>query len=48
MALDEFLDVEFGHSQRGADREAAIPLDDECHRLPPGMDEMVDEDRHEQ
>jgi hypothetical protein len=48
MALDEFLDVKFGHPQRGADREAAIPLDDECHRLSPGMDEMVNGDRHVQ
>ena len=46
MALDEFLDVEGGHPQRGTDGQTAVTLDDERHRFAPGMDEIVDGDGH--
>ena len=48
MVLDEFLDVNTRHPERGAYRQCAVTLDDECNRLSSGMDEMVNVDRHEQ
>jgi hypothetical protein len=48
MVLDEFLDVNTRHPERGAYRQCAVTLDDECNRLSSGMDEMVNGDRHEQ
>jgi hypothetical protein len=48
MVLDEFLDGSLWHAQRGTHCQAAIRLDDEGDCLSPGVDEMVDGDRHEQ
>jgi len=46
MGADEFLDGRFRHAQRGADRQAAVTLNDEGNRLSPGMDQLVNGDGH--
>ena len=48
MIVDEFLDVNSRHAERGAYRQCAVALDDECNRLSPGMNQVVNGDRHEQ
>jgi len=47
MLLDEFLDVNSRHAERGAYRECAVALDDKGNGLSLGMDEMVDGDSHD-
>jgi len=47
MVLDEFPDVSLRHPEGGANRQGAVTLDDDGNRLSPGMDQMVDEERHD-
>jgi len=46
MLFDEFLDGTLSHPQRSAYHHAAIPLDDERDRPPPGADELVNNYGH--
>ena len=48
MAAHKFQDLFIRHAKGGTHREAAIPLNDQRDRPAPGMDEMVDGDRHDQ
>jgi len=47
MAVHKFQDLFIRHAKGGAHREAAIPLNDQRDRPAPGMEKMVNGDRHE-